>query len=233
MAFNWGGAGSGAASGASAGSAFGPWGAAAGGVIGGLAGGFLSRNKNPSKEAGKYFDQIPDELRKYFDPYINAGNRALPGLEREYGRLIGDPGARMNEIGADYQQSPGFQFALKNALQSAGHAAAAGGMAGSPQHEQQSMEVATGLANQDYNQWLQQALGLYGRGLSGEENIYGIGAKAGMGMGENMASYLANRAKLEYEGANAENQQSGGAFGGFGSAFSSFGDAYKNRNKGM
>lgn len=187
------------------------------GLIPGIAAGFLDKWKNPSKEAGKYFDQIPDELRKYFDPYIQAGNRALPGLEREHGRLITDPGKRMNEIGADYQQSPGFQFALQKALQGAGHAAAAGGMAGSPQHEEQNMGIATGLANQDYNQWLQQALGLYGRGLSGEENIYGIGARAGMGMGENMASYLANRAKLEYEGQNAENQRGGG----WGAAFSS------------
>ena len=30
---------------------------------------------DPSKEANKYLDQIPDELRKYFDHYINRGNR--------------------------------------------------------------------------------------------------------------------------------------------------------------
>ena len=95
-------------------------------------------------------------------------------------------------------------------------------MAGSPQHEQQNMEVATGLANQDYNNWIQQALGMYGKGLSGEENMYGTGARAGIGMGENLANRAQNRAKLAYEGAEAENKYNRGPwdafFGGMGNA---------------
>jgi hypothetical protein len=177
--------------------------------LGGMFGGF----DNPADNAMDYLNQAPDVLKKYLDPYINAGQRALPGLEGQYGQLMNNPGGRMNQIGSQYQQSPGFQFALQQALQGANHAAAAGGMAGSPQHQQQNMQVATGLANQDYNQWLQQALGLYGTGLSGQQGIYNTGAAAGVGLGQDLASILGSQAQLSYEGQNAQNQAEGGAFG--------------------
>ncbi len=168
---------------------------------------------NPARGAEDWMGQIPGQISKYMDPYINAGQEAYPGLKDQYGRLISNPGQRMNEIGSEYHQSPGFKFALEQALQGAGHAAAAGGMAGSPQHEQQNMAIGTNLANQDYNAWLQNALGMYGTGLSGQQGIYNTGARTGMAAGEDMASYLANRAKIEYERQNAENQHSGGMWG--------------------
>lgn len=192
-------------------------GAQAGGMAGAGLGALFANWDNPADAASPYFDKMPDELKKYFNPYIEAGNKALPGLQDQYGKLITDPGARLNEIGKGYHQSPGFQFALQQALQGAGHAAAAGGMAGSPQHEQQSMAVATGLADQDYNQWLGNALGIYGMGLQGQQGLYNTGANAGMRLGENLASVLAQRAKLAYEGQNAENQHESGMWGAIGS----------------
>lgn len=188
-------------------------GAGAGGMAGAGLGAMFSKYKNPADPAMDYMNQIPDQLRKYLEPYINAGNRALPGLEENYGKLTNDPGAMVNKMGASFHESPGFQFALQQALQGAGHAAAAGGMAGSPQHEQQNMELATNLGNQNYNQFLEHALNLYGRGLTGEEGLYNTGAKTGMAMGEDLASVLANQAKLAYEGQNAENQHEGGMWG--------------------
>lgn len=187
---------------------------AAGGGMAGLGlGNMMADWKNPSDAAMPYMDQIPAQLSKYMDPYINAGKAAIPGLQDQFGKLITDPGGRMNEIGAGFHQSPGFQFALQQALQGSGHAAAAGGMAGSPQHEQQNMELATNLGNQNYNQWLQNALGMYGTGLEGQQNLFNTGAKTSIGMGEDMSSYLANKAKLAYEAQNAENQHEGGMFG--------------------
>jgi hypothetical protein len=196
-----------------------PWqvGAGAGGAVGAGIGSMFADWSNPADSANPYFDQMPGEISKYFDPYINAGKNALPGLQDQYGKLTNDPGARLNEIGQGYHQSPGFQFALQQALQGAGHAAAAGGMAGSAQHEQQNMGIATNLANQDYNQWLGNALGMYKTGLSGEQGLYDTGANAGMRAGENMASILAQRAKLAYEGQNAENEHEGGMWGSIGS----------------
>ena len=69
------------------------------------------------------------------------------------------------------------------------------------------------MANQDYYNYLRNALGQYNVGLQGAQGIYNTGAGMGRAAGEDMASYLANQAKLAYEGQNAENQQQGGAFG--------------------
>jgi hypothetical protein len=189
----------------------------AGGAIGAGLGALFADWNNPADAAAPWMDKMPDELKKYFNPYIEAGNKALPGLQDQYGKLMNDPGGRLNEIGKGYHQSPGFQFALQQALQGAGHAAAAGGMAGSPQHEQQNMGIATGLADQDYNQWMSNALGMYGKGLAGNQSLYDTGANSGMRLGENLASILAQRAKLAYEGQNAENEHEGGMWGSIGS----------------
>lgn len=195
----------------------------AGSAIGAGLGGIFSDYKDPFKEAMPYFNKIPKTLERYLSPYINRGSAAGDVLQGQYGNLLQDPGGMLNKIGGGYQQSPGFKFALQQALQGAGHAAAAGGMAGSPQHEQQEMELATNLSNQDYNNWIRNALGLYSSGLGGEENLYGIGARAGVGMGEDLASVLANQAKLASESANAQNQREGGLMGMLGSGLGMIG----------
>lgn len=196
-----------------AGSGFNPYLAGGAGLAGAGLGMMMGDYQNPADKGMDYMNQIPGQLSKYLDPYINAGQHQLPGLQGQYDQLMNDPGGRLNQIGQGYHQSPGFQFALQQALQGSGHAAAAGGMAGSPQHEQQNMGLATNLANQDYNQWLQNALGMYNTGMAGSQNLYDTGAKTGMAMGEDMASVLANKAKLAYEGQNAENQHEGGMWG--------------------
>ena len=178
---------------------------AAAGAVPGLLDMFGGDYKDPTKGAMRYMDQIPEQLRKYMDPYNQAGQRALPGLENEYGNMMSNPGGRLNDIGAGYKESPGFQFALKQALQGSGNAAAAGGMAGSPQHEFQNMDIASGLASRDYNDWIKNALGLHSEGLAGEHGIYNTGAEMGGRLGEDLSSVLANQGMLKYAGAAGEN----------------------------
>lgn len=183
------------------------------GMLGAGVGNLMSPWKNPSDSAMNYMDQIPNMISQYSNPYIQAGQQALPGLQNNYGQLMNSPGQKLNTIGQDYHQSPGFQFALQQALQGSDHAAAAGGMAGSGQNQQQDMTLATNLANQDYNDWMKNALGLYGAGVNGEQGLYDTGAKTGVQAGQDMASILANKAKLAYEGQNAENENEGGMWG--------------------
>ncbi len=172
---------------------------------------------NASKDANKYLDKVPGTVKPYYDPYIQAGQRQLPGLEDQYGQLMNNPGGRLNEIGAGYQQSPGFQFALQQAMQGAGNAAAAGGMAGSPQHEQQNMGLATNLANQDYNQWLQNAMGMYNTGLQGSQGLYNSGQQASDTLAQLLAGNLGSKASAAYAGGANRNQMMGGLLGGIGS----------------
>lgn len=182
--------------------------------------------QNPADSAMPYLNEMPGTLEHYLNPYIERGNRAGDIAEGQYGNLTNDPGGFLNKIGAAYHESPGFKFALQQALQGAGHAAAAGGMAGSPQHEQQNMELATNLGNKDFGDWISRALGLYGRGLEGEQSLYNTGAQTGVGLGQDLASILANKAKLAYEGQNAENQHEGGKWGSILGAGTSLASAF-------
>lgn len=165
------------------------------GALGAGIGSLFAPYEDPSKKAMGFFNKIPGQLKENFNPWIQMAM----GMAQ-------NPAERLNQIGQGYQQSPGFKFALQQALQGSGHAAAAGGMAGSPQHEQQNMELATNLANQDYNQWMQNALGLQGLGM-------GIGSQGGMRLGEDLASVLAQQGKLGFEGQQAKNEREGGIWG--------------------
>ena len=252
----------GAGAGAGAG---GPLGAIGGGLLGLFGGG----NNDPSEEANKYLEQIPGTITPYYQPYVNAGTNALGSLQDQYGNLIGnradlqnqysnllnqgvniqgqynqlmnDPNAIINRLGAGYQRSPGYDFRLKQGQQGLNNAAAAGGMLGSNQHQQQADELSQNIANQDYQQYLQQAMGLYGAGLQGNQNLYNTGLQGIQGLyntgiqgqqglaalGQQSASELANnlaqalmsQANLKYAGQANQNQQTGGMIGnllGFG-----------------
>jgi hypothetical protein len=162
--------------------------------------------EDPAKAGKSYLEKIPGQVGPYFDPFIKRGERAGGALEGQYGKLLNDPGGMVNKFGEGYQKSPGFDFALKQALQGAGHAASAGGMAGSPAHENESMGIATQMANQDYMKWLDRVLGMYGKGLSGEENMYGKGFEGSKSMADMIAQMLAGEAGMEYGGAQQHNQ---------------------------
>lgn len=174
---------------------------------------------DPSKDAQKYLDRIPGTVKPYYDPYIQAGQRQLPGLEQQYGQLMNNPGGKLNEIGGSFQQSPGFQFALQQALQGANQGAAAGGMAGSPMAQQQNMDIATQLGNQDYYNWLNQATGMYGQGLAGSQGLYNSGMGASDALAQLLAGGLGSQASLAYAGGANRNMMGLGTLGALGSFF--------------
>lgn len=152
-----------------------------GGFIGNMFGG------DPTKGAMRNLNQIPDVLKQYLMPYISG---------------MSDPNELIKKIGGGYKESPGFKFGLDQALRASNSAAAAGGMAGSPQAQQQAQEVATQLQNQDYNNYLDRALGVYGQGA---------------GMSQNLATALAqalmSKAGLKYSGDVANRQGMMGSLG--------------------
>ena len=75
--------------------------------------------KEPSGQAFNSLIQLEMEQGIPRNPFINAGTSQIPGLEDQYSRLINDPASVMNQIGGSYQQSPGFKFAMQQALQGA------------------------------------------------------------------------------------------------------------------
>ena len=160
---------------------------------------------NPAYNAMPFLNQIPAATAPYYQPFVQAGQQAIPALQGQYNDLMTNPGGRLNQIGGSYQQSPGLQFAIQQALQGAGHAAAAGGMAGSPQHEFENMGLATNLANQDYYNWLGQATGLLGQGLAGEQGLYNGGVQAGGNLADIIGQTLAQQGQMAFLGQQNNN----------------------------
>ena len=191
--------------------------------VGGLAGGLMQMfmgggNNNPANAAMQYYNKINGVNQQYLGPYNQNGQQAGNALTGQYSQLLSNPGQVFNNIGANFHQSPGFLFALHQALMSSNNAAAAGGMAGSPQNTQQNMSLATSLGNQDYYNYMQGATGLYGQGLTGEQGMYGTGAEAAGHEADNVSQALSMQALAAYLGqANANKAKSsagGGIMGG-------------------
>jgi hypothetical protein len=174
---------------------------------------------NPANAAMPYLNKIPGTISPLYQPFINAGQWALPQMETQYGSLINNPGGVMNKIGAGYQQSPGYQFNVDQATKAANSAAAAGGMAGSPAEQAALAQQVSGYANQDYNQYLQNALGMYGMGMQGLGGLYQTGYGASTGLAGDLASNLMNQANLAYTGKANQNQQRGGLWGNLAGMF--------------
>lgn len=198
------------------------------GMLGsGLAGLFGGGGSNPYDAANDYYKQIPDNMRKYLDPYIKSGQNAMGQLQGQYGQLTNDPGAMYNKLGAGYHESPGYQWQLGQGMNAAGNAAAAGGMAGTPEHQQRAMTMAQGLANQDFGNYMGNVSNLYGRGLQGLEGMNQMGYGASSDMATSLANYLAMQGQGAFAGQAAENQSQGdmwgNLFGGIGTLAGLFG----------
>jgi hypothetical protein len=177
-------------------------GAGLAGGLGGMLGSLFM--KDPASMANKYYDQMEGRTGQYLNPYINQGMGAMGQLGGQYGSLINDPSGMLAKFGANYKQSPGFQNQLKQALAGAGQAAAAGGMAGSPMHEQQNMQLASDLSAQDYNNYMNQVMGLYGTGLQGQQGIANMGFGASRDMANNIAQLLEQQAQAAYQNQAAK-----------------------------
>lgn len=211
MAFNWGNSFRGGAQGAAVGGQIGgPWGAAAGGTIGALGGGFFGGDEED--ETDKLLNGIPDELKQYLMPYINQGQGALGRAGKEYEGLLNNPNDIISRIGSGYKQSPGYQWKLDQGLQGVGNAQAAGGMAGTGQHQQLAGQLAEHLADQDYNDYMTNALGLYGKGLEGEQNLANMGQTSSQDLATSLANLKYSKAGLNYKRGANKNQMNSDMF---------------------
>ena len=190
--------------------------------LAGIASGIFGLTEdNPADAAGEYLDKIPETLKPYYQPYIDAGLKAMGIGEEEYSKLISDPSAMYNKIAQGYQESPGFAFEEDQAMRGIQNAAAAGGMTGTPEHQQMAGQMAQNLASKDFNNYLSRALGLYGQGLSGMSGITGLGYQASSGLADNLASALISQSQAAYAGQQGQNQAMGG---GIGDLFGGVGD---------
>ncbi len=163
------------------------------------------KNRNPAGVANSYLSQIPDAMKPYFQPYINQGQQAGQQLTGQYNQMTQNPGELMAGLGAGYKQSPGYQYKLQQALNAGQNASAAGGQLGTPQDQQQQMGTANDIASQDYNDYMQHILGLYGLGQQGQQGLQQQGFQASTGLGENLGNVLGTQGQYAYGGQAGQN----------------------------
>lgn len=160
---------------------------------------------NPAGKANDYLNQIPGAVSPYYMPYINQGQNANKNLQEQYNHLLNNPGALYSELGAGFKESPGYQFKLQEALRGGTNAAAAGGMAGSLAHREAANKTAYDISDQEFENYINHVLGLYGTGLEGEKGLGEQGFKASLGYGDILGSNLAQQGNYAYQGQAAEN----------------------------
>lgn len=201
------------------------WGAAIPGITQAINSGVTgAMYQDPSKAADQYLNQIGSSSGQYFNPYIDSGRNALDTLSGQYGNLINDPTFMMNQIGAGYQQSPGYQFQVDQAMGASNRAASAGGMLGSPMQQQNIASTVNQLANQDYGQYMDRGLSQYGIGLAGMGGINQMGYNASSSMADAIRQQLmlqSENARRGVEGQNRNTENTAaGVSGGMGAALS-------------
>lgn len=198
------------------------------GGLGTAAGGaynlFSGGGKNPADVANQYIGQIPGQTLPYYSPYMEAGKSSMGNLQNQYADLLS--GNVQNKLGEGYKESPGYAFKLHQALNAGDNAAARGGYLGTPQHQFYSQQTGEGLANQDYENYLQHQLGLYGLGLQGNQGLNQMGFEANKGYGDTLGNALSQQAAYGFAGQAGKNQAKsqgiGNLFSGLGQAAMSF-----------
>jgi hypothetical protein len=168
--------------------------------------------KNPADSAMPYMSNIPGMIKPIYDPYMDAGKQSLATLMGQYGSLINDPNKIMNMLSSGYKQSPGYQFQMNQGMNAANNAAAAGGMIGTPSHQNQSASIASNLANQDFMNYLGSMMGLYDKGLGGMGEINKMGYGASNEYGNTLGNNQLNMANMAYLGRANQNSSNSNLF---------------------
>lgn len=161
--------------------------------------------QNPADAGMPYLNGIQGQMGQYYNPYMQAGQQAINPLMQQYQSLMNDPSGKMNQIGANFQQSPGYQFNMNQAMAGANSGAAAGGMLGTPANQQQNATLAHNLANQDYGQYMDRGMGMYNQGLGGMNNMMQTGYGASNEMAQALANSMLSQAGMAYAGSNNQN----------------------------
>jgi len=164
----------------------------------------LFKREDTTRDANKYLDQIPQVGHNSYDPFVQGGQQAGGVLQGEYGKML-NPNDFIANIMRGYQMSPGAKYQKDQLTKGIGSTAAAGGYAGTPEHQQQWGDMAEKLSSQDMQQFLQNALGVYGAGVKGEEGFYGKGYEATGSLNDILSNKLSSQAGLSFQSASQTN----------------------------
>jgi len=167
-------------------------------------------NRSPMDAANQYLNQIPGMGHKGYDPYVNAGLDASGKTKSQYESLMSDPTGFINKLMAAYKPSEGYGFQKDQLTKEMGSTAAAGGIAGTPLDQMNQAEGVQKLLSGDMQQFLQNALGVFGTGLEGEEGIAGRGFDATKNLTDLLGGALNQQGGLAFQGQQQKNSDRNG-----------------------
>lgn len=230
-----------------------------GSIVGGLLGGLGSLfGGNEAKKAANRNNALLDTYNTQGNQYIDQGSNAASGYLGQvgdlwkgladqsgglsglglYGDALGVNGAEGNQRATDaFQAGPGYQFQMDQGLDALGRSAASQGRLSSGQTGLDTINYASGLANNEYQNWLnnlsgfgQQQAGIYTGATTGQagalsdlanlatntsgQKIDLLGNITNGKMGVNNAKAQASQQQIS-GGLAGLGQMAGGLFGGY------------------
>lgn len=147
--------------------------------------------RSSSHNAKKDIERTKEEIKPYYQPYIDNGANAMGKEDEQYNQLVGNyddlhgvlqqlltnPTAMIEMLSRGYQPSKKYQNEYNASMGAINNAEAAGGMAGSLEHQDYAGGKAADLAGEDMDKYLKMAIGLLTQGISGTQSLYNTGLK--------------------------------------------------------
>lgn len=165
----------------------------------------IGGGKNPADAAMPYYEQIPDILKEYLQPYVDTGMQSMGILADQYGNLVSDPNAMYNQIMGGYDTSASYQAQKKEMTGEASNTAAAGGFTGTTTDIYNQESIINDLMSQDMQKYYQNVLGMYDTGLQGEQNLFNTGYNASGELSSGLANNLSTEGSLAFQGQAQKN----------------------------
>jgi hypothetical protein len=179
---------------------------------------FGGGGKSPMDSANQYLNQIPGVAHQGYDDYINQGKDASGKTKSQYEDMMNDPTGFINKLMEGYKPSEGYQFQKEQLTKELGNTAAAGGIAGTPQDQMNQGAGVQKLLSGDMQQFLQNVLGRYDKGLEGEEGIASRGYDASGKLTDTLGGALNQQGGLAFQDQQQKNQNKNDLWHMFGKA---------------
>ena len=176
------------------------------------------KQNNPMDAANKYLNQIPGVAHQGYDPYVNAGLDASGRTKSAYESMMDDPTAFINKLMNGYKESEGYQFQKDELTKDLGNTAAAGGIAGTPYDQMNQGQGIQKLLSADMQQFLQNVLGRYDKGLEGEQGISDRGYDASGKLTDTLGNALNQQGGLAFQDVQQKNKNRNDLWSMFGKA---------------
>lgn len=175
---------------------------------------FFKGGKNPADAAMPYLDQIPGMEKGYYEPYIQHGNKAYNTLNPKFTQMGNNPAEFLQQLMGKYEPSRDYQLKNDEMLKAAGNTAAAGGMRGSLNDISHESRISDVLMGDDMQKWIQNVLGIQGKGLEGLGHQFDTGFNATQGLTGDLSNVLGTQSGLAFQGQANQNQSRGDTLSG-------------------